>query len=484
MATKKVEKLLKGVAVTGASVAGASMFGDGSMAYAAEVGLEDTLVDQTEVVVDLETVLEENQENLGSGAEEPTINVELSENDTLDSLTAALDEYEDQLEDLQEAYHVNGYDNEGLDKQQEAVQEKWDAEAAQRAKQTDLGKNNYYRDYGRPVAAEMIKYKLLQDGKVDSLNVDSMVINYWEKGETYETKHFCVQYIGTDGQYHEEYYDYVTAGPDGESLYQDGTRINGILTENYADNVTGLNVLEKKAVFASTPSATKTYTFEYIHEDGTKETLTGARYQRTDFVEVNGTKKGVDWYKAIEYLHDVAERAQMKQDETQLEQDIKTTEKKLMLVTSVISTTAGGDLFGGLTDDTEATTPAPAAVQSAVEDIAAAVSSVSSIIGENHVLTEPAAEAPAPQPAAQVAAVEQPVAVSVEEGAVPLAVIEDDNAVGTIANRVIGDEDVAKGHVTEIVQHGRQGLFYGIIAAISSIFAFGKLDEKTAKERK
>ena len=41
MSKKKVENLLKGVAITGATVGGASVLGDANLAYAAELGEEE-----------------------------------------------------------------------------------------------------------------------------------------------------------------------------------------------------------------------------------------------------------------------------------------------------------------------------------------------------------------------------------------------------------------------------------------------------------
>ena len=264
MATKKVEKMLKGVAVTGASVAGASMFGDASLAYAAETGLEDTLVSQPEIVVDVETVLEDSQESSNGAGQ---IDVELSENDTAEGLTDQLEDYEEQLATDEATFTANGYDHAGLEEQESFVNTKLEAEAAKReaiqeAKKPDLGSGDYYKNYGRPLALELVKYNLLQLGKIDANNIDARQYKWWEGN--YEEKHLCVQYIGTDAQYHEEYYDYVTADAEGNSIYKvEGDKVNGISRENYAPDVAGINVVEKKAVFETEPSKTKKYDINY-----------------------------------------------------------------------------------------------------------------------------------------------------------------------------------------------------------------------------
>ena len=484
MATKKVEKLLKGVAVTGASVAGASMFGDASMAYAAETGLEDTLVSQPEIVVDLETVLEDSQESADNGGQ---INVELSENDTTESLMEQLDTYQEQLEDDQDAFVANGYDHEGLEEQESFVNTKFDAEVARREdisddKKPDLGAGDYYKNYGRPLAVELIKYNLLQLGKIDANNIDALQYKWWEG--TYEEKHLCVQYIGTDGQYHEEYYDYVTADADGNSMYQvEGDKVNGISRENYAPGVSGINVVEKKAIFEETPSPTKNYEINYTDSEGNVTRMTGVRYQRTDFEVVNGTKKGVDWYKTIDYLKDVAERKRLAAEIEQLGKDIDTTNAKLALLANMAATAA----------QTAPETPAPqqadVVAQAAPEIDLSSITVLSSVTPET-VAAEQAANAPAP--AAQVAQAtttqtEAPVAQT--EEVVPLAVIEDDAApaaptgkaatVEVESGRVvegvsISDEDVARARVATIEKIGRQGLFYTLIAGFFGFFAFGK----------
>ncbi|MBR4707316.1 MAG: hypothetical protein IKP29_04595, partial [Pseudobutyrivibrio sp.] len=333
MATKKVEKMLKGVAVTGASVAGASMFGDASLAYAAETGLEDTLVSQPEIVVDVETVLEDSQESSNGAGQ---IDVELSENDTAEGLTEQLEDYEEQLQMDEATFTANGYDHEGLEEQESFVNTKLEAEAAKReaiqeAKKPDLHSGDYYDNYGRPLAVELVKYNLLQLGKIDANNIDALQYKWWNGN--YEEKHLCVQYIGTDAQYHEEYYDYVTADAEGNSIYQvEGDTVNGISREDYAPEVSGINIVEKKAVFKTEPSKTKKYDINYTDAEGNVTKMTGARYQRTDFEEVDGTKKGVTWYKTLDYLKDVAERKRLAAEIEQLDQDIAVANAKLTLL--------------------------------------------------------------------------------------------------------------------------------------------------------
>ena len=50
MSKKKVESLLKGVAITGATVGGASVLGDANLAYAAELGEEQAMAGANGVI--------------------------------------------------------------------------------------------------------------------------------------------------------------------------------------------------------------------------------------------------------------------------------------------------------------------------------------------------------------------------------------------------------------------------------------------------
>ncbi len=496
MATKKVEKMLKGVAVTGASVAGASMFGDASLAYAAETGLEDTLVSQPEIVVDVETVLEDSQESSNGAGQ---IDVELSENDTAEGLTEQLEDYEEQLQMDEASFTANGYDHEGLEEQESFVNTKLEAEAAKRAdiaddSKPDLGKNDYYKNYGRPLAVELVKYNLLQLGKIDANNIDALQYKWWEG--TYEEKHLCVQYIGTDAQYHEEYYDYVTADAEGNSIYKvEGDKVNGISRENYAPDVAGINVVEKKAVFETEPSKTKKYEINYTDTEGNVTKMTGARYQRTDFESVNGTKKGVDWYKTIDYLKDVAERKRLAAEIEQLGKDVATTNAKLTLLANQAATTP---------TSTPTESPAQPAAQEETAQAApqidlSAITILSSATPQTvaaEIAGATAGEAPAPAPAVQAEqTVETPAAPADE--VVPLAVVEDDvtetastggtASVEVEAGRVvdqtkIAEEEVARARMETIEKVGRQGLFYTIIAGIFAFFAIGKKKKDEEEE--
>ncbi len=485
MATKKVEKMLKGFAVTGASVAGASMFGDANMAFAAETGLEDTLVAQPELVVDLENTLEDNQD----GEQNQIIDVELTEEDTTEGLLAQKDECEQKLQEDAELYETNGYSHAGLDEQQAIVDEKMEAEEAKRATLTDLSKDGYYAGYGDPLAVEMIKYKLLQTGMIDANNIGQLKATWYKSN--YQENHVAIQYIGTDGQYHEEYFDYATADEEGNTLIQNGEKIKNISIENYAPNVYGINVLQKSPVYASTPSPNKTYSFEYTDSEGNVTTISGKRYQRTAFEEVNGSKKGVDWYKAIDYLKDIAERKQLAEEMQQLDQDIAVADAKLTLLANKAAEAE--------TINASNTTETPA--QPAPQIDLSAITILSSVTPETVAAEQAAANStPAPAPQATVVpqsteATEAPAAPADE--VVPLAVIEEDEVAATstggsgelnvetgriVDQTSIGEEEVAKARMHTIEKVGRQGLFYTIIAGIFAFFAIGKKKKDEEEE--
>ena len=68
MSKKKVENLLKGVAITGATVGGASVLGDANLAYAAELGEEEAnAMAQGEMV--LQVAREQTEQQLQTSIE-------------------------------------------------------------------------------------------------------------------------------------------------------------------------------------------------------------------------------------------------------------------------------------------------------------------------------------------------------------------------------------------------------------------------------
>ena len=84
MSKKKVENLLKGVAITGATVGGASVLGDANLAYAAELGEEEAnAMAQGEVVLQVtrEQTEQQLQTSIESIEEEKTVQQAVEENE-------------------------------------------------------------------------------------------------------------------------------------------------------------------------------------------------------------------------------------------------------------------------------------------------------------------------------------------------------------------------------------------------------------------
>jgi multidrug efflux pump subunit AcrA (membrane-fusion protein) len=367
---KKIFKVLKGVAITGASVGGASALGDANLAYAQNVeesmGISETGVIEVTTEVTKEAVTEavsevapepvsgaatedvsevsteeaENvsveeieseitateeakvaaEEELGALEEELADAEEQQQIKTgeLEAAQAERAEAEQELADVNQAYEDAGYNHEGLDEQQKDVQDKMDEETAAREALKEQHKNlsigNYYEKEGRSLAKEMILYKLLLTGEVKAEDADKVFFGE-NFNKDYDNKHFCVKYVKEiDGQpvYVERYFDYVTCDADGNSLFK-GDGVN----ENDSEIVAGINVVEKTPTYKVwTEDPHKVSTYEKNIAGKIKDqkvfgyTFHAAMRDETDgfYAEEGQHKKGADWYSQKEYQQDVKNR--------------------------------------------------------------------------------------------------------------------------------------------------------------------------------
>ena len=249
-----------------------------------------------------------------SGASLSTVESELSS--TSEQLSTSASEAESEYESYSETmtttsedYESKNYNIAKLDKLEDDVKA---AKAIETAKREALAAKNksldtdYFEHAGRPLAITMIKYNLVIDGKADPNYIDSAQIKYYTP-DGYDKKHFCTIYLGTDGQVHEEYYDYVTANARGESLFRwselseedvaAGITIpRGISIENYSPYVSGINIVEKFLQDNGIREGGRFYSYTFTGDDGTVKTFKITRQSYSMVADANGHYKGKDYY--------------------------------------------------------------------------------------------------------------------------------------------------------------------------------------------
>ena len=249
-----------------------------------------------------------------SGASLSTVESELSS--TSEQLSTSASEAESEYESYSETmtttsedYESKNYNIAKLDKLEDDVKA---AKAIETAKREALAAKNksldtdYFEHAGRPLAITMIKYNLVIDGKADPNYIDSAQIKYYTP-DGYDKKHFCTIYLGTDGQVHEEYYDYVTANARGESLFRwselseedvaAGITIpRGISIENYSPYVSGINIVEKNLQDNGIRAGGNLFSYTFTGDDGTVKTFKITRQNYSMEADENGHYKGKDYY--------------------------------------------------------------------------------------------------------------------------------------------------------------------------------------------
>ncbi len=295
-------------------------------AQAEETEVEDEPTVETELDSEPGLAIETDDESIVDSELDMDSEVELLEmteveiQATVESVLAEIEQQAAEYIQTNDDFIAAGFANEGIDAQAEIVNEKLQEEEAARTalaeNGTQLKMNNYYEKYGRGLAIEMIKYKLLLDGEVDAEHINQVFYKYYSSN--YENNHFVVKYLKeVDGQtvYVERYYDYVTCDKDGNSIYQ-GRGVN----ENDSTIVSGINVLEKTPIYSSTVKNQKVWGQEFKAN------------QRTDFEVVDGTKKGVEWYTLSQYKADISTRNVMLEKLASLESNMDSLASQLELL--------------------------------------------------------------------------------------------------------------------------------------------------------
>jgi hypothetical protein len=223
-----------------------------------------------------------------------------------------------------EEYQASPYLREGLIEQEQIVKAYQEIEKAQReavaASSMVLTSGNYHNaSCARGLIQEMIKYKLLQDGMVNSENLRNIKMEW--VGNDYESKYLRVQYLDTNKEYHEEYYSYATCDIEGNSLFRwavSSVIVNGktVSGEDYAPNVCGINVLRKNVEFTDVPllkdagtSRERPFNYElYYTENGVRSLYEGARYEVVMLPDSQGHYLGYDYYTIYDYERDLEAR--------------------------------------------------------------------------------------------------------------------------------------------------------------------------------
>ena len=366
MAKKKIEGLLKGVAITGTAVGGMSVLGNADLVYAQvvedvdegvtvevadEATAQETVVQETttqetttqetttqetvetptqdvemaefEVFEVSEAEVSQTEEQYIMTSEEYEYNVEslsiasseyASESEFVsnsveiasESLSTAISETTDDYVARSEAFKDGGFENDGLVSQAEAVEAKIAVEEAKRAEilanNKKLNNGGYYTDdVARSLAIEMIKFKLILTGEVKAEYVDKIEIAHWNADgglTSYDGNHFVTRYfkdVGGEAEYVEDYYDYVTADSEGNSLF----KAEGSQDDNPAV-VTGINIVKKIATFSETSTKEKNV---FNQVTGVYEKIKVAT--RSGFAaDSSGSLKGDTWYKESQFKED------------------------------------------------------------------------------------------------------------------------------------------------------------------------------------
>lgn len=547
MSKKRVHSLLKGVAVTGIAVGGASALSDINMVYANE--LDSLSTNSGEITLPVENSLskenieeaknntpaedvpvatsELTDEQLSESAAESlsteeaviaSTSTSLSESlvETTNSLSTEIEETSASESELASNYEANGYANEGLDELETNISGLMTDEAALRQKAIDeegnvLKTGSYYgTNTLNDLAVSLIRYKLTLEGEItDSYEVkdattlnkkeNTFIYHFWSGSgnQAYYLHHYCIKYISAlDGTYHEEYYDYATADADGNSLIQ-GYDANN----NNATDVQGINILKKIPVY-------------------NEGRMNGDYYQRTDF-KVTGqysVKKGEDWYKTIDYLADVLNRATIPTEISSLStknSNLSATLNSVLASASdsvIASQSANEERLASLATSESASNSASsfksemlslsaseslsesesaslsesaAAVMAAnnSQSVSASEGSVAPAVSENMITTltsaivteetEAVNNANAPMPHATIQN-------TMNEADVPLAVVEDDLESYDEQSYLLGDEDTP---LSREVDTNTRKWWFGTPAVIAGLAGTTTI-KKTKKEKK
>ncbi|MCR4567958.1 MAG: hypothetical protein K5769_07890 [Pseudobutyrivibrio sp.] len=359
-----------------------------SQSSEAPVAPTTSMTDEEEYAAFLESVSEEDILLASTSEYNSTSQYQASE-----SMAAALASAETQYTAASETYHNSGYDTEGLAEQEEIVKSYQDAERIAREaaaeQQVALTSSNYYnKNVARGLAQEMIKYRLLQEGLVNSANLKNIKMEW--VGSQYESKYLLVQYLDNNLVYHEEYYDYVTCDAEGNSLYRwempqeilNGVKVSG---EDNPLNVAGINVVKKNYEFTDQillkdAGTAREREFQYIlkHTDDAGKTTEykGSRYV-VNMIAVDGHYKGGNYYTTEAYTTDVTLRSELPSTISSLASTIASIQSQQVdFIQSVLDSIAFSQSANTLRSESLSTR--------AVESAAASTSKSESIIASQH----------------------------------------------------------------------------------------------------
>lgn len=316
-----------------------------------------------EIYASNSTSLSEEEELLLSTSASESESLESTENSLSTGIVNAQSEYNSQLE----AYNSLGYNNSGLSQAESEIAslEALSSETVDGKGHVTLSSLDYYKNVGRPLALAMIKYNMLLEGTIDSTYAfnetdiidpsgGSVSWKFYDGG--YDLKHFCLKFVDTNNNYQERYFDYVTIKNDQEGTSIIKPNANQNYTGDYADEVYGINVLEKTPVYNSSQKQLKVYidvdghwknvkgiftitdeNFNAItDENGNPKTVNV--YQRTSFEnDSERRQKGLDYYTHSQCGSNVTERSELSDALSNLTTEIKSLTSQLSEVVSSAS---------------------------------------------------------------------------------------------------------------------------------------------------
>ena len=334
MSKKKVENLLKGVAITGATVGGASVLGDANLAYAAELGEEEAnAMAQGEMVLQVAREQTEQQLQTSIEAIEEEKDVEKAVEETerqmeeidlqSESASTSLASEDSAIESTSESAAGSlASESSELDSQSTSASESAAAENASLStalseaeeefvsESTSFSEEGLEDDYLEQLIGEIEKAKAEVEKAQNKakeagqyLNHDSKSNNYYGEGDklanllikyafyqegyvgeilysewdssNYHTNSVKVTYVDSTGATKHAYFDYVTVDKDGNALvsgFADSPDYGSQHDNPYV--VDGIMVVKKTVAY--TDNNGNKLTWEYTTEtgaDGREETV-------------------------------------------------------------------------------------------------------------------------------------------------------------------------------------------------------------------
>ncbi len=474
-----------------------------------------------------------------SGASLSTVESELSS--TSEQLSTSASEVESEYESYSETmtttsedYASKNYNIAKLDKLEQDVKSAQALEIAKRETLAAANKsldNEYFEKICRPLAITMIKYNLVIDGKADPNFIDSAQIKYYTP-DGYDKKHFCTIYLGTDGQVHEEYYDYVTANARGESLFRwselseedvaAGIKIpRNISIENYSPYVAGINIVEKFVQDNGIRGKGQLFSYTFTGDDGTVKTFKITRQDYSMEADENGHYKGKDYYGYAFMNSQMDERSELASEMLSLSEAIASTSSRGEGYQSMVDEyvarsneldSAWSEFAANSTKTAESlanstSTSESAASTEASQQASTEASELASNQASEQASTAASEEAStAASTSAAASAIVNPVITPIDDARVPLGVVNDDvvggeevtgggnpviegrtiEAVSDVETEVtqIEDDDVAKGvTVTEDQGFVKRSFWWWIIALITGKITYDKVKKEKEKEK-